>query len=311
VPVIGHALAGLALAELSRPVTSSRGHVRDGMIPVVLLSYAPDIAAQAALGVDPRIATAATHSLLFAALCSLVVTPLLVRTLSLSASRALATAFTAVVLHDLMDVLQSPGRMPLWPAPWSIDIGRWIPTSLRGEVLFCLPFLVVALAVSMRRAPLRIRRPPNWRSVAAVAAIVLAAATISELRDRRERDLVRARTLAESGEFAAALALCDAADRWPSLASPGRVDYVRAMAWWGVGDRANAEQAYLRSYRADPSYIWAVADLAAFYASEDAPVEERRRRAEPWIAELRVRFKNHPALPQLLERVERKLNAGR
>jgi hypothetical protein len=64
---------------------------------------------------------------------------------------------------------------------------------------------------------------------------------------------------------------------------------------------------YLRAYRSDPENFWAVADLAALYASSDGPLEERRRKAEHWLLVLRERFPIDPALPGLVARVQRRL----
>jgi hypothetical protein len=86
---------------------------------------------------------------------------------------------------------------------------------------------------------------------------------------------------------------------------------VRAEAYAGMGDRGRAEIYYLRAYRADRTYFWAVADLALFYASSEEPVEERRRLAAPYLSRLRTEFVGHPALPAILSRVEQKLAVSR
>jgi hypothetical protein len=144
-----------------------------------------------------------------------------------------------------------------------------------------------------------------------VAATIVVAVAASEVRDSRERALIRARALAESGQFNAALEESTTADAWPYSTAPGRVDYVRALAWWGLGRADLAEHFYLRSYAADPDYIWAVADLAALYASSDEPVEQRKGKATPWLMILQDRFRDDPALPRLVARVERELQTTR
>ena len=135
----------------------------------------------------------------------------------------------------------------------------------------------------------------------------IVATTASNVRDGRQRALIRARALAESGQFKAALEESATADAWPYPTAPGRVDYVRAMAWWGLGRNDRAEEFYLRSYAADPDYIWTVADLTALYASSDEPVEQRKRKTTPWLMILQDRFRDDPALPRLVARVEREL----
>jgi hypothetical protein len=111
--------------------------------------------------------------------------------------------------------------------------------------------------------------------------------------------------------YQAALEVLARAEPWPSTTKPGRIDYVRAEAYAGMGDRRRAETYYLRAYRADPTYFWTVADLALFYASSGGPVAERRRLVAPYLNRLRSEFVGHPALPEILARVERKLAAMR
>ena len=73
---------------------------------------------------------------------------------------------------------------------------------------------------------------------------------------------------------------------------------------------ARAEEAYLRSYRAEPGYFWLVADLAAFYAGTDRSLEERRRLVDPLLARLKDEFRDEPGLPEALGRIERRLAKG-
>ncbi len=312
-PVVGHAFVGLAVAAVSLPRgTTSAVAARPGQwaLVLVLLSYAPDLAAQAGAFLRTPAAAAASHSVAFALFVSAGLAPAITRLTGTETWRAFGVALLSIALHDLMDVLQSPGRVPLWPFGSHVDAGAWIPASLAGETLIFLPVFIVCAAYAVRHGRARLLWRRDWPGVAAVAVIVIAAGAVSELREHRERDLVRARALAESGQYREALEICRTADLWPSSARPGRIEYVRAMAWGGLGDRNRAEQAYLRAYEADPTYIWTVADLAAFYADADAPLDERRRRTEPWIRLLELRFADHPALPQLVARVQRRLQRG-
>ena len=154
-------------------------------------------------------------------------------------------------------------------------------------------------------------RTSGLRWNAAVGIVVLAALVTHSLRDQREAQLDRGRTLVEQGAYQAALEALARAEPWPSPTKPGRIDYARAEAYAGMGDRQRAEVYYLRAYRADRTYFWVVADLALFYASSDLPVAERRRLAAPYLRRLRSEFAGNPALPEILARVERKLAASR
>jgi tetratricopeptide (TPR) repeat protein len=117
------------------------------------------------------------------------------------------------------------------------------------------------------------------------------------------------RALVEQRAYQVALEVLARAERWPSTTKPGRIDYVRAEAYAGMGDRRRAEMYYLRADRADPTYFWTVADLTIFYASSSDPIAERRRLVAPYLNRLRSEFEGHPALPKVLSRVERKLAA--
>jgi len=56
--------------------------------------------------------------------------------------------------------------------------------------------------------------------------------------------------------------LLEASDRWPSTAKAGRTDYLRGVASLGEGERDKAEAYFLKSFRADSTYLWVVVDLA-------------------------------------------------
>jgi tetratricopeptide (TPR) repeat protein len=157
-----------------------------------------------------------------------------------------------------------------------------------------------------RRTPTQLRRHDAiaWALVVAIGG---SAAVVNHLRDVRERELHRARALVEQHDYAGALAACDRADRWPSAEAPGRIDYIRAEAWWGLGNRQQAERYYLSSRRLDPTYFWTVADLAVFYASGEKPLAQRRRQVAPWLQLLESEFAGHPALARTLDRVRRRL----
>jgi tetratricopeptide (TPR) repeat protein len=149
--------------------------------------------------------------------------------------------------------------------------------------------------------------PRVWLGRGFIVAVVLAAAITHSLRDRREAQLETGRALVEQRAYSAALEVLAQAERWPPTVNPGRIDYVRAEAYAGMGDRRRAEAYYLRAYEADPMYFWTVADLAVFYASSSEPAAERRRLIAPYLSRLRTEFARDPALPEILARVEGRL----
>jgi hypothetical protein len=331
-PALGHAFVGLAIGVSTKP--SARGHSEPPGIgaasalwlpAVVALAYLPDIVAQ--LGViagwsDSRLLG---HSVMFAVVVSPAIAAVLVRLTGVSFTRAFITALVSLLVHDVLDLGQATDRAPWWPLsdrPIGVDLGL-IPSDLLREAAVFGGLLVAFLALrhlAHRWAGQSAVHPPVpgnghaplvWLGRAFIVAVVLAAVVTHSLRDAREAQLETARDLIDQRQYQAGLEALARAEPWPSTTKPGRIDYVRAEAYAGLGDRQRAETYYLRAYRADRMYFWAVADLALFYASSDAPVAERRRLAAPYLSRLQTEFAGHPALPHILERVERKLEAPR
>jgi len=318
VPLIGHALVGWATALESQP----KGHGRGGgtgtlFVPVVIAAaYFPDAFAQLGLLAGWPDASRAGHSLLLA----LVATPAVAAVVSaaggFSYAKGLVVAGISIGLHDVLDILQSTDRQPLWPlADRPLALPRpLLPESPIGEaVVFGVLFLLYLGVARLRRRPGaggEGRAPRGrlaWAGRIATAALVTLAVATHGLRGRRESQLEAARASIEQGDVRAGLLLLADAARWPSTARAGRVDYLRAEAYAARGERALAEEHYLRSRRADPAYFWSLADLALFYASGPEPADERRRRVLPLLERLRADHRAHSALPRVLARVERAL----
>lgn len=280
---------------------------------MVVLAYLPDIAAQALHAAGRSDVSRLTHSLGFALLSAPAAGWLLARLRLARLKFATLVALLSVMLHIVLDLLQGTDRAVLWPfSSRPVDVGvALVPSSLGGELVFVGIIVAIAVAVSRSRGrtalPLRLSVLP----AVCVALVLGLAVTTHILRDRRERQLRIAKWLAEKQhEYADALEVLDAAERWPSPAKPGRIDYLRAESFDRLGDRTRAEQYYLRSYSADPSYFWVVADLALFYASGPAPEPVRRRAAAPYVERLAEDFSRHPETPRVLDRVRRHLGAS-
>lgn len=312
-PLIGHALAGWATALEARP--RPPGGAGALFVPAVIVAaYLPDAVAQVGLIAGWSDAPQAGHSLLFAVAAVPLLAALLARVGGVSYRRGLAVSGVSVLLHDLLDVLQSSDRQPWWPfSSRPVVLERaLIPESPAGEaVVFGVLFALYLLALRWRR---RGRDGPTpgpgalaWAGRAFTMGLVVLAVATHGLRERRERQLQMARERIEGRDYRGGLDVLEAASRWPSTAKPGRVDYLKGEAYAGLGDRGAAERHYLRSHRADPGYFWAVADLAVFYAGGPEPADERRRRVEPWLARLREEHPRHEALARVSRRVERAL----
>jgi tetratricopeptide (TPR) repeat protein len=226
--------------------------------------------------------------------------------------------------HDVLDLLHGTDRRPWWPLSERAVGVLWeqMDWGLNGELLlfgsgFALFLLVRGVSLRWRRPDGRARQAPQPASSRRLillghvmtTLILLCAAGTHYARGVRERQFDAAEALLARHDYPGALAALDEADRWPSTAKPGRTDYLRAEACLGLGDRARAEEHYIRSCRADPAYFWALADLTVFYATSDAPLDERRRRTAPYVKRLRRDFAGHEGLPGLLQRLERRLAA--
>jgi membrane-bound metal-dependent hydrolase YbcI (DUF457 family) len=332
-PVLGHAFVGLAIGVSTKP--SARGPselpgIRAAsalwLPAVVALAYLPDIVAQLGLIAGWSDSRLLGHSIIFAAAVSPAIAAVLMRLAKVSFPRAFVTALVSLLVHDVLDLAQATDRAPWWPLsnrPIGADLGL-IPTGLLGEAAVFGGLLVAFFALrhlahrwagcqSAVNPPIPRAGPAwfIWLGHVFIVVVVLAAVVTHSLRDAREAQLETARDFVEQRAYQAGLEALARAEPWPSTTKPGRIDYVRAEAYAGMGDRQRAETYYLRAYQADRMYFWAVADLALFYASSDEPVAERRRLAAPYLSWLQTEFVGHPALPQILERVERKLEATR
>jgi hypothetical protein len=292
---------------------------------VVGLAYLPDIASQMAVLVGLAGAHVVTHSVLFALLAALGAAVVLARLGLMPGWYAFGLSLLCFVLHDVLDLLETTTWRPWWPLGVRLTglHQEVIPVnSYQEALLFGTAFGAFALGRWLvRRWRHRVETspsaeaPPNrgavWASRALMLTILLCACGSHYLRSVRERDLGEVYRLLASRQYAAALQASERAARWPCPAKPGQLDYVRAEAYRGLGDYHRAEEHYLRSCQADPSYFWTVADLAIFYASSDQPRETRRRQVVPYVDKLRKEFAQEPYLPRVLSRIERRLSQGR
>jgi membrane-bound metal-dependent hydrolase YbcI (DUF457 family) len=294
---------------------------------VVTLAYLPDIIAQLGLIAGWSDGRLLGHSVMFAVVVSPAIGAVLMRLAAVSFARAFVTSLVSLLVHDVLDLAQATDRAPWWPMSnrtTAFDTAL-IPTDVLGEAAVFGGLLLAFLAVRQAAHWWTGRNaadPQNavdpaipgewqarrvWLGRAFIVAIVLGAVLTHSLRDAREADFETGRALVRWRAYQAALDALARAEHWPSTARAGRIDYLRAEAYAGLGDRRRAESYYLRAYRADPMYFWAVADLALFYASSSEPVAVRRRLVAPYLSRLRSEFARHPALPDLLARLERKL----
>ena len=317
-PVIGHAFVGLGTAMCAKPATHRLSSLPLWTPAVVGLAYLPDVAPQLASLAGLPNARVATHSLLFAIVATPLAAMVLARVGSISLLRAMVVSVVSIVTHDLLDLLQSTDRRPWWPLSdrvITLDL-QIIPVNSRLELLvfagaFCL--VAVGWAIFGRdrsRAESATRPRMRWLSYGLTAGILLCASGTHYFRDVRQSEADRVLALLAEGKIEAAVSLLETAERWPTGGKPGRLDYAVAEALRLRDDRDGSEYYYLRSCQANPSYFWAVADLAVLYASSDGPVAERRLKVEPYVRRLREDFADHEGQARVLAKIERKLKDG-
>ena len=314
--------AATGVALLPPPDQLERGRAPASLwLPATIaLAYVPDVAERVLSPLLGR-PTLVTHSLLFALVSSLPAAAVMRALFGLPLGRAFAVSLFSIILHDAMDLLQADDRAPLWPF-WGgrVRVFSVLPSSARSElVIFGGAFAAFLLGgwLAVRTNLERLARassrhgPPlaRWLYAALLALVFLLPYGVYKLRSRREDQLEHARQLLERGAYAEALAAVEEAQRWPSAIRAHRLDYIRAEAYLGLGDRARAEEHYLRVYSADPHYFWLVADLAAFYASGGEPGAVRRARTQPYLDLLQQEFSGRKELPRVLERIRRQLAA--
>jgi membrane-bound metal-dependent hydrolase YbcI (DUF457 family) len=291
-PVVGHGLTAIAVREGMGEHLVAR---RFTLLTLALLAYAPDVASQvlALLGVAaPR---AWSHSLPLGFLGAMPLTFPVRRALGVSGRAAFLISFGSIVLHDLLDMLQSSDRMLLWPLSMRAfgPAQGIIPASLVGESALFAALALAAWLYARRRGPRAAagaKRCTGLAGTLLTGVLIVVALGTSWLRDRREADAAAAHWFIEHGEPARGLALLPAAGRWPSPGKPGRIDYLRGAAYNALGNRDAAEHFYLLSLRQDPSYFWTVVDLAMMYADGPGSSAERRSKMAPYMRRLERDF---------------------
>lgn len=313
-PVLGHAFVGIATAMYTKPATGRSVGLSFWMPTVIGLAYLPDIVHQVGLLFGVAGLRAVSHSVLFAVVVSVPAAVGLAKLASTSVKRAFLVSVISILIHDGLDFLQATDRQPWWPLSTKgigFDLEIIPVNSLRETVLFGLAFCIffVCYRLIAKRRDGSVHSGGNvWVARVLSVSLVLAASLTHYQRSVREGNLEQAWTMIKGKDFGAALAVLDQAERWPSTAKPGRLEYARAEAYLKKGDRSQAEANYLRSIAADASYFWAVADLAVFYASSTGLPAERRLRAGPYMRRLQDEFADHDSQPRVLAKLERKLS---
>jgi tetratricopeptide (TPR) repeat protein len=288
-PIVGHAFVGWATAELAVPIGQADGRESVAVPAILAAAYLPDLLGQAGVVLGFAPARLYCHSLVVGAVIIPIFALFLAPILG-GFKKSLWLIGLSVGLHDVLDILQSSDRLPLYPIS---TVPTRLPVHLPGGLLnetMIFGGAALAIATLRGRESLLARSAPIARLVflSAFGLLAVGAVGTSRLRNNREAQADAAMIAIEHGEYSKALGLLDAAAAWPAPSKPGRIDYLRGEAYDGLNDRASAESCYLLSLQKDPTYMWALADLVLFYVSGNESLDVRRAKALPYLRRLRA-----------------------
>jgi membrane-bound metal-dependent hydrolase YbcI (DUF457 family) len=317
-PVVGHAFVGVATAWTVPPRPRDAEPLRrpgGWLAALVGLAYLPDIVGHGSTLLGFSDWRPASHSVVFALLATAVLGPVLAWAFGVGHGRAAAIVFGSVLGHDLLDLLQGSDRVLGWPFldhRVRLRLNVIPENAVREAVVFSLAFLVfVAVRFWLGKAPpLQDWRRGSWPGGVVAGLILLAAVATHVSKTLRDREVDTVEDLLEGHDYAQALLHLDRLRHWPTLRRSSEVERLTARALLGKGDRAGAEQRLLAAERAEPDDYRLVADLALFYASSDAPADERRRRVAPYQARLEEEFSRRRDVHRVLAQVAERLAAA-
>lgn len=314
-PVVGHAFVGVATA-LTVPQRPKAAEPRRGpggwLAALVALAYLPDIVGHGSTFLGFSDWRPASHSVLMALLATAALAPVLAWAFEIGHGRAAAIVFGSVMGHDVLDFLQGSDRVLGWPFLDQRVRLRFnvIPEGAIGEAFFFSVAFVAFLAARVsagKTSSLGGWRRGSWRGGLVAGVILLAAVASHVSTTLREREVDTVEHLLRSHDYAEALRHLDRLRYWPTPRRSSEVERLTVRALLGKGDRAAAEERLLAAARAAPDDYRLVADLALFYASSDAPEDERRRRVAPYQARLEQEFAQRRDVRRVLAQVEERL----
>ena len=316
-PLFGHAFVGMGAALYTKP--RARDSFGAAMwIPILIfLNYLPDIVAQISFLLGLRGTEIVWHSLVAGVLFSLIISPGLMVIARLSFRRAFFVSLFSILVHDLLDLLQTPGRLFLWPvSTWRPSPEYTIaPLSPTDEIIIFGCFFIASLIIYLvcfykhNSNPRPVKTTQQqcivWLARILIIIILMSAGATQYLKKIRTEKFNQAKAVLETTkDYTLGLDLIEDAGRWPYGASFAWIDYFKARTYWGLGDRKQAELSYKKSLDEDPWNIWSLGDLALLYASSDEHPAERRQRIAPYVKRLLENFSGDPILQGYLNKIE-------
>ena len=161
-------------------------------------------------------------------------------------------------VRDLSNQAQAELRAEIQPhesdlrrrSLFRVALGKAEESEAKGDFSQALAELQTALAIDSENP-----------QVLALQESLLRRQVEAERQSQIQHWLTQAFALTETRDYDGALAKFGDAERWPGAGLRGRIDYGRAEAYLGRGDREQAERCYLRAIEADrrtsgPSPTW-------------------------------------------------------
>ncbi len=325
-PLTGHAIAGATTALLVSPEILRNRQISQQSVTQWIpfnaaIAYGPDIATELLFLAGWPNAKTCCHSFLFAGIAALICTFVLRSMFSAPALRRFFFFLGVIALHDILDMLQSSNRLPLWPFSDLIISWPLIPEDPLYEGLLFLVLFAVFLTFfihAQRETPFQKTIPenhatkPRYSGLFIILSLVLIATAITTHQTRilREKQLNLARKYIAAKQYSRGLSLLRQAQRWPAKIHPGRVEYLQGYILGQTEKWKEAEEKYLLSWKKNHRYFWTIADLIILYAQQDIPLSKKLQLIKPWYRRLITDFARHPDLPEYQEKLRQLLGEG-
>lgn len=325
-PLLGHAFTGMATALIVAPQDQKKKVSSQSLLApflttsLIVLSYLPDIVSQCGLFFNWYGARQLGHSILFALFISPAAGFILNRQTSFTKKQCILLGLSTILLHDLLDILQSTDRQPFWPFS-TTNFGSTltvIPTNPTKEGLLFGLFYGIVLAWYLHRGQKKSSNGNEYSHLGPIPTqklgekiliilIILIALTTYHLRTQRIHTFRQAISMFHQQQYSTSLILLNKADRWPGIAKPGRPAYFKGVIYMKQHHSTLAEKYLLLSYHRNKNFFWCIGDLALLYATSNKPRSQRMALARPYIQRMRKDFSCHPDFRQYIQKIQNAL----
>jgi hypothetical protein len=174
-----------------------------------------------------------------------------------------------------------------------------IPHNPTKEALLfgCIYCLVLSWYLFQRRGRKSVHTcnhmPPfrqKWSERILIGTIILIVLATYHLRVQRTDSFQQAMSYFHHQDYSNALRLINMVDKWPRIAKPGRLDYLRGVIYMQQHRPVLAEKYLLLSYNRNQNFFWCIGDLALLYAKTHKTHSQRIALTEPYLRKMRNNF---------------------